>query len=211
MPYSTTFAAGTLLHEEVLRVLQVMDPEDTLDDVSPEVLDINSEAGRKRRLTEVKRRLQNVETAIWRDLLDLPPTQQRVVLYYACMKTYALVRDIHMNAVLPAWRSIAQSLTAADIQRVLDAQADSHPEIDTWSMETYDKVQQVIRHMLTEIGMLHGEQLQRVRLPRSFWTRFVRVGDVWFLEAMFLNKDQRTAAIDATRAAPDAGSPDAAF
>jgi hypothetical protein len=167
--------------------------------VSPEVLDINSAAGRERRFLEVKRRLQNVEQRIWTDLLTLSPAEQRVVLYYACMKTYALVRDIHMNAVLPAWRSIAQSLGAVDIQRVLDTQADSHPEIDDWSPETHDKIQQVVRRMLSEVGLLQGEQLQRIRLPYAFWARFARVGDVWFLEAMLLNKEERAAAINAAR------------
>lgn len=199
MPYRTTFAAGTLLHDEATRVLRAAGPDGALDEVSPEVLNINSAAGRERRFLEVKRRLQNVERNTWTDLLALSPTEQRVVLYYACMKTYALVRDIHMNAVLPAWRSVAQSLAAIDIQRVLDAQADSHPEIDDWSAETYDKVQQVVRRMLSEIGILQEEQLQRIRLPKAFWARFARVGDVWFLEAMFLNKEERAAAIDAAR------------
>jgi hypothetical protein len=199
MPYRTTFAAGTLLHDEVRCVLRAAGSDGSLDDVSPEVLDINSAAGRERRFLEVKRRLQNVEQRIWTDLLTLSPAEQRVVLYYACMKTYALVRDIHMNAVLPAWRSIAQSLGAVDIQRVLDTQADSHPEIDDWSPETHDKIQQVVRRMLSEVGLLQGEQLQRIRLPYAFWARFARVGDVWFLEAMLLNKEERAAAINAAR------------
>ncbi|MES3630065.1 MAG: DUF1819 family protein [Longimonas sp.] len=199
MTYRTTFAAGTLLHDEARCVLRAAGPDGTLDDVSPEVLDINSAAGRERRLLEVKRRLQNVEPRIWADLLTLSPAEQRVVLYYACMKTYALVRDIHMNAVLPAWRSIVQSLGAVDIQRVLDAQANTHPEIDTWSPETYDKVQQVVRRMLSEVGLLQGAELQRIQLPYTFWARFARVGDVWFLEAMFLNKEERAAAISAAQ------------
>ncbi|PEN09420.1 hypothetical protein CRI93_01455 [Longimonas halophila] len=199
MPYRTTFAAGTLLHDEVRCVLRAAGSDGSLDDVSPEVLDINSAAGRERRFLEVKRRLQNVEQRIWADLLTLSPAEQRVVLYYVCMKTYALVRDIHMNAVLPAWRSIAQSLGAVDIQRVLDTQADNHPEIDDWSPETHDKIQQVVRRMLSDVGLLQGGQLQRIRLPYAFWARFARVGDVWFLEAMLLNKEERAAAINAAR------------
>jgi len=199
MEYSTTFAAGTLLHDETLQVLEEVDAGMSLEEVEPDVLDINSRAGRERRFQEVKRRLDPIEPEIWEDFLRCSPTEQRVVLYYACMKTYDLVADIHMNAVLSAWRSITQELHRSDIQRFLDDQADAHPEIDEWSESTHDKVQQVVRKMLREVGLLKDDRLQRLPLPRSFWTRFVRVGDVWFLEAMFLSKDERSAVVDLVR------------
>ena len=45
--------------------------------------------------------------------------------------------------------------------------------------------------MLEEAGLLRDGRLQPVRLPLPFWQRFVRVGDVWFLEAMLLNEAER--------------------
>jgi len=199
MEYSTTFAAGTLLHDETVRVLEAVDKGTPLEEVGPDVLDINSLAGRKRRFQEVKRRLHHINRGIWDDLLRCTLTEQQVVLYYACMKTYDLVADIHMNAILSAWRSITQELHRSDIQRFLDDQADAHPEIDEWSETTHDKVQQVVRKMLREVGLLKDDRLQRLQLPGSFWTRFVQVGDAWFLEAMFLSKDERSAVFDLVR------------
>lgn len=136
MSYSTTFAAGTLLREETLRVLETVEQGATLDDVEPDVLDINSRAGRERRFHEVKRRLENVDPSVWDDFLRCTPTQQQVVLYYTCVKTYDLVADIHMHAVLSAWRSITQELHRSDIQRFLDEQMTTHPEIAEWSEST---------------------------------------------------------------------------
>jgi hypothetical protein len=147
----------------------------------------------------VERRLENVGRDIWSDFQQRTQAEQRVVLYYACMKTYALVADIHMNAVLPAWRSITQELHRSDIQRFLDEQVTAHPEIDDWSETTHDKVQQVVRKMLRQVGLLDGDRLQRLQLPRSFWARFVRAGDVWFLEAMFLSEEERSAVVDLVR------------
>jgi hypothetical protein len=199
MEYSTTFAAGTLLHDEASRIIAAAEKEGTLSAVDPSVLDINSKSGRERRFREVERRLENIDQNIWSDFQQRTQAEQRVVLYYACMKTYTLVADIHVNAVLPAWRSITQELHRADIQRFLDEQVTAHPEIDEWSESTHDKVQQVVRKMLRQVGLLDGDRLQRLQLPRSFWVRFVRAGDVWFLEAMFLSEEERAQVVDLVR------------
>jgi hypothetical protein len=199
MGYSTTFAAGTLLHEETVRVMQELQADTSLDEVDPDVLDINSRSGRERRLQEVVRRLRRIDRKIWNDFLDRTVTEQRVILYYACMNTYDLVADIHLNAVLPAWRSITQELHRSDIERFLDHQADNHPEVENWSPSTHDKVQQVMRKMLREVGLLQGDKLQRLSISQRFWTRFVRVGDAWFLEALFLSHEERSAIIDQVR------------
>lgn len=199
MEYSTTFAAGTLLHDEASRIIAEVERESTLSDVDPSVLDINTKSGRERRFREVERRLENVDRDVWADFLQRTQAEQRVVLYYACMKTYSLVTDIHMNAVLPAWRSITQELHRSDIQRFLDDQVATHPEIDNWSESTHAKVQQVVRKMLRQVGLLDEDRLQRLQLPRAFWKRFVRAGDAWFLEAMFLSEEERAAVVDLVR------------
>lgn len=195
MEYSTTFAAGSLLREEAVQILEEVDAGKPLAEVGPEVLDINSRSGRERRFREIERRLEHVNQDVWDDFLRCSPAEQQVILYYTCMKAYPLIADIHMNAVLPAWRSITQELHRSDVQRFLDAQADTHPEIDEWSDATYDKVQQVILKMLRDVGLLRENRLQPVQLRHSFWERFVAEGDVWFLEAMFLNKEERSAVI----------------
>jgi len=199
MGYNTTFAAGTLLYNEAGRIIREVDQGKPLDEVDPDVLDVNSRTGRERRLQEVVRRLRNTDRTIWDDFSDRSVTEQRVILYYACMNTYDLVADIHLNAVLPAWRSITQELHRSNIERFLDQQADNHPEVDAWSASTHSKVQQVVRKMLREVGLLQGDKLQRLSLPQSFWTRFVRVGDAWFLEALFLSHEERSAIVDLVR------------
>lgn len=200
MEYSTTFAAGTLLYDESLRVLQAADGVGGVQDVSEDVLDISSQSGRERRLMEVQRRLAAVEEEVLNDFLDLSVAEQRVVLYYAAVKAYDLIHDLHMHVVLPAWRSIMQEVHRADIQRFLDERSADHPEIDTWSESTIDKVQQVFRKMLRQVGMLTSDnQLQPVRLSEGFWTRFVRAGDLWFLEAMLVPKNVQRSAIEIVR------------
>lgn len=191
MPYSTTFAAGGLLREASVRV--VVHARDVgLEGVQPEVLDVPSRAGRRRKTLEIVRRLSAAAPDVWEDLPERPPEEQAAILYYCCMKTYLLIRDLHFEVVLPAWRSLSASVGAHDVRRYLEKRSAAHPEIDAWSEGTRDKVQQVFRKMLAEVGLLRGEgTLQRVRLPAGFMSRFAAEGDVWFLEAMLLAKDER--------------------
>ena len=200
MGYSTTFAAGTLLYDESLQVLEAADTIEKVDEVSDDVLDIRSQSGRERRLIEVKRRLGAVEQDVLQDFLELSSAEQKVVLYYAAIKAYPLVHDLHVHIVLPAWRSIMQEVHRADILRFLEGRADNHLEIDAWSESTLDKVQQVFRKMLREVGLLTADQkLQALHLPIPFWARFVRAGDLWFLEAMLVEKEVREAAVQIVR------------
>lgn len=200
MEYSTTFAAGTLLHDESLRVLEAAGGSEGINEVSEDVLDISSQSGRERRLMEVKRRLGAVDPAVLNGFLDLDEAEQKVVLYYAAVKAYPLVHDLHMHVVLPAWRSIMQEVHRADIERFLSERAEDHPEIESWSESTLDKVQQVFRKTLRQVGMLTpDDQLQPIRLSEGFWTRFVRAGDLWFLEAMLVPKNVRQSVVEIVR------------
>jgi hypothetical protein len=53
--------------------------------------------------------------------------------------------------------------------------------------------------MLREAGLLEDGTLQVPPVPSAFWERFVRVGDIWFLEAAFLKERDRTSVIDAVQ------------
>lgn len=163
-----------------------------LDAVGSDVVDVPSPAGRRRKAREIVRRLSSAPPAVWQDLPERRKEEQQVILYYCCMKTYPLIRDVHFGAVLPAWRSIEAAVHAHDIRRYLEKQSEHHPEINSWSEGTWSKVQQVLRKMLVEARLLSASgALRRVRLPAPFWRRFAAQGDVWFLEAMLMSKQER--------------------
>lgn len=193
MEYSASFTAGALMREESLQVVEEIRRGVPPEAVDPDVLDVNSIRGRRRKTSEVVRRLDSADRTVWEDLPGLSRREQQIVLYYCCLKTYRLIFDFHMDVVLPQWRSLDRSLRPYDAQRYLEGRAGAHPELETWSETTREKVRQVMMKMLVEAGLLDGEQLQPPRLPDVFWKRFVKVGDMWFLEAAFLNKAQRNA------------------
>jgi len=186
--------------EKSAQVVAAVQRGTSFDDVQPELFDINSWQGRRRKLAEIKRRLQGAEPPVWADLPELATGKRSVVMYYCCLKTYRLLFDFHMDVVLPKWQSMDRKLGPHDARRFLERRADAHPEIDGWSDGTRQKIRQVVLQMLREAGFLSDGELQRPRLSDSFWERFVKVGDVWFLEAAFLNKPTRTSVVESALA-----------
>lgn len=191
MEYTTAFTAGPLMPKRSARIVEAYRQGTPLRDIDPSILDINSRGGQQRKSAEIKRRLENTEELVWNDLPELPTPEQTLVLYYCCLKTYPLLFDFHMEAVLPTWRSADRSFGTHDARRFLEQQAESHPEISAWGESTWQKVRQVMLQMLRDAGLLQEGELRRVDRPKAFWTRFVEVGDLWFLEAAFLNEEKR--------------------
>jgi hypothetical protein len=199
MEYTTAFTAGPLMPKRSARIVEEFRQGTPLREIDPSVLDINSRGGQQRKSAEIKRRLENTEEPVWKDLPELPVPERALVLYYCCLKTYPLLFDFHMEAVLPTWRSADRSFGNHDVRRFLEGQAETHPEIDGWGESTWKKVRQVMLQMLRKAGFLRDGSLQKVDRPDRFWTRFVKVGDLWYLEAAFLNEAQRRSTTQSLR------------
>lgn len=199
MEYSVSFTAGALLREEAARIIEEVNRGIALEAVDPGVLDVNSHRGRNRKAMEVVRRLESADQSVWEDFLGLSPAEQQLILYYCCLKTYRLLFDFHMDVVLPKWQSFDRELRPHDARRFLERRADDHPEIDDWGESTWEKARQVMLKMLREAGLLEDGTLQVPQVPSAFWERFVRVGDIWFLEAAFLKERDRSSVIDAVQ------------
>ena len=117
--------------EESVRIIEAVRAGVPLQEVDPDVLDVNSIRGRKRKTEEIIKRLESADKSIWADLPQRKAAEQNVTLYYCCLKTYRLLFDFHMDVVLPRWRSSDRSLRPYDVQRFLEHRAHSHPEIDS--------------------------------------------------------------------------------
>ena len=196
MEYSVSFTAGALLREESVQIIEEALRGVDLKEMDPDVLDVNSRRGRNRKTMEITDRLQNADRSVWKDLSDCSVQEQQLTLYYCCLKTYRLLFDFHMDIVLPKWQAFDRSLQPHDARRFLERRADQHPEIDSWSTSTLEKVRQVMLKMLREARLLVEGQLEAPQVSPAFWERFVQVGDVWFLEAAFLNEDARRSIVE---------------
>jgi len=194
--YSASFTTGPLLTDEAEAVLNYMEQnsDDDLNTIieSDKYLKVNSLAGRKRRLREILNRVESVPRKYWNFYLRLAGKEEkRVFMYYVCMKAYPLIRDFHLEVILPKWRLLDTAYSKDDILRFLTRSSMQHPEVDEWKESTRKKVVQVITLMLKEVGIVSKNKLHIVYLPDSFWLFFIEHGEGWFLEAMFLTREQR--------------------
>lgn len=199
MEYTTAFTAGPLMPERSARIVEEFRQGTSPEEIDPSIFDINSWQGQRRKVAEIKRRLSEANQSVWKDLPDLSAPSRALVLYYCCLKTYPLLFDFHMEAVLPTWRSADRSFGPHDARRFLEQQAEPHPEISEWGESTWQKVRQVMLQMLREAGFLQEGKLRGVDQPETFWARFVEVGDLWFLEAAFLNEEERRSVAQSLR------------
>jgi len=140
LEYSTTFAAGALLYDETRRVLTEVDNDGPLDEVGPDVLNINSQSGCERRVREVERRMEHVGHEVWNDFLGRSATEQAVLLYYACMKAFPLRRAGTRQWRLPSCRRSAEercpprgSNRAYSVTRCYLATASESRQAAAWS------------------------------------------------------------------------------
>lgn len=194
--YSASFTTGPLLTDETESIVNFLEQNPGAD-VSPIIesdkyLKVNSQAARKRRLREIMNRVQSVPKDYWNFYMGLTGKDEKnLFMYYVCMKYYPLVRDFHLDVVLSKWRSLDTSFSKDEVFRFLTRASLQHPEVDEWKESTRKKVVQVLVLMLKEAGIVSHEKIKLVFLPDTFWLFFIERGEGWFLEAMFITREQR--------------------
>jgi hypothetical protein len=193
--YRITFTAGGLLTEETRAVISYLN-EENIASLSSEVkhsqhLQTNSESARSRIVWELNKRYEESGQHVFDVFKDSNLQQQKILIFYTCMKVYQILFDFMFGPVNDKWLTRDLQLSKTDVERFLDAQSSTHPEVDRWAATTREKVTTVIIRMLNEVGLLMDGNLQTVEAPDHFWKHFVDFGDAWFLQAMLLNKEQR--------------------
>lgn len=194
--YSASFTTGALLTNETEAVISFQAENEGEDESrilqNDRYLKVNSLAGRKRRLREIQNRINSVPAKYWNFYLRLKARDEKnVFMYYLCMKYYALIRDFHLEVILSKWRMLDTSFSKDDVSRFLTRASIQHPEIDDWTESTQKKIVQVLTLMLKESGIVSNNKIRLIFLPDKFWLFFIEYGEGWFLEAMFLTREQR--------------------
>ncbi len=194
--YSASFTAGPLLTDDTETIVRFLD-ENPAGDLSRLIesdryLKVNSRAGRIRRLREIRNRVESIPFAYWAFFQKLNGKDEKnTFIYYVCMKCYPLIRDFHLDVILSKWRMMDTSFSKEDVVKFLTRASNQHPEVDDWKESTHKKVIQVLSLMLKEAGIVSSNKLHLVFLPDTFWLFFIERGEGWFLEAMFLAREQR--------------------
>ena len=195
--YSASFTAGSLLHKETSVLLPLLQSEDAEQSIREEIknnqiLHINSESARKRIVFEVIKRIKSVDTSFWDFYAASTEEEQKLLLFFLCLKTYPLMFDFHFNVTLKQWNSSSQAVDSYYYQMEIEEIGTRDEFVAEWTEMTKKKAVGVYLRILQDIKLRNNQnQLQAIDMQDDFWHFFVSCREVWFLEACLLSNERK--------------------
>lgn len=195
--YTSSFTVAALLYQEFMASKDILQQENFVELINQErkenkFLGIKTEIGRKRVVTEIKKRYAVVDKVFWEYFSEQSSTEQKLSLFYTALKAYLLAFDLHFEVVVKKWKTLDTQLELFDLQMRIDELSSMHEQIDSWSESTKRKLLTNYMRMLREAGLMQKNTLTKpVGVSDDFWKYYVKKGEVWFLEACFLSKQER--------------------
>ena len=189
--YDANFTAGGLLLNEFTAIQPIIMTNDFDELIKVEVeenklIGIKTRSARERIIAEIKRRHQNSSKNFWDNFYNWNVKEQKLALFYLCLKTYPLIFDIHFEVTLKKFK-IGAELKDYDIQMRLDEIASVDDYVAGWSESTFRKINVQYRKVLRDAGLYKGLKLSKSSIYNpDFWKFFTDNKEQWFLDACFI-------------------------
>lgn len=189
-PYSAAITGGGFLFEEtdaLLPLLKSPDRETLIKDelVNNRLLHINAERSRGKAILEIKRRFDVMPPAFWDDYQAMSDNDRKIALLFVILKTYKILFDFQINVAIKKWDSVSRAIDLQDLAMEMNEIAAKDDFVDSWSDSTKAKVESAYLSMLRKCGMMDREG-KLVQLKPTNADFYIRIGELWFLEACFL-------------------------
>ncbi len=194
--YTASFTGGALLFHEFKSIIAHISDKNLFTFLEKEVkenkfLGIKTESARKRIVQEMMNRVVNAPSDFWIFYMKISDDEQKLALFYLCLKTYYLLFDFHFEVTVPKWRLHANELDNYDIRMRFDRIASTDETVYNWTVQTKEKVISRYFGILTETGLLRKNQLIKpLNVRKEFWQYFLEVNEPWFIEACFYNYNE---------------------
>ena len=188
--FDASFTAGGLFFREFTVLGSILIEDDFLEQLQREkelnlVIGISTESARKRIILELSRRYKMVAIDFWTWFLTIPQKEQKLALFYICLKTYPIVLDLQTEVALKKFRT-GDRLKAFSVKMRLDELASIDDEVGSWSDSTLDKINSQYRSTLKDCGLLENDLLNYpAGISESFWDYFDDINESWFKETCF--------------------------
>lgn len=189
-PYSAAITGGGFLFEEtdaLLPLLKSPDRDTLIKDelVNNRILHINAEKSRSKAILEIKRRFDVMPPAFWDDYQSMNDEDRKTALFFVILKTYKILFDFQINVAIKKWNSVSRTIDLQDLAMEMNEISAKDEFVDSWSESTKSKVASAYLSMLRKCGMMDREG-QLVQLKPTNADFYIRIGELWFLEACFL-------------------------
>ena len=192
-PYSASFTGAAMLFNEMNVAVQELLKDDSPETIKrlrtdPDLIQIKAARSRERVTAEFVRRFRAVPKSFWERYVTLTESEQRLALLYVILKTYRLLFEFQINLVIPKYNSPDRVLTKNDVNMALNEIASKDEFVDSWSAETRDRASSQYLTMLRQGGLINDatKELQEPNLPDDAFLYYIRIGEVWFLQACLL-------------------------
>lgn len=190
--YDANFTAGGILFNEFKAIEhKLLDPEfQQLMKTEAEdnnFIGIATNSARKRVITEINRRYREVDREYWKNYLSWSDYDQRLGLFYLCLKAYPIVLDIHLEVALKKFKT-GLPLETYDVQMRLEEIMSNDQYVASWSESTIRKINVQYRKVLKEVDLISETTLHPpAKAGAQLWSYFREINEFWFLEACFKN------------------------
>lgn len=192
-PYSASFTGAAMLFSEMnvaVKMLLENDSPETIKLLKTDAnyIQIKAAKSRERVTAEFVRRFRSVPKSFWERYISLGESEQRLALLYVILKTYQILFEFQINLVIPKYNSPDRVLTKNDVNMALNEIASKDEFVDSWSAETRDRASSQYLTMLRQAGLINDatKELQEPNLPDDSFLYYIRIGEVWFLQACLL-------------------------
>ncbi len=96
---------------------------------------------------------------------ETDPAPLKAALLLHVPRQDLLLYDLVQNLMLPRWQSGEFQIIRGDVQRFLDHGAPEHPEVETWSHGTREKLAGNLLTILRDYGLLTGTARKQIVEP----------------------------------------------
>lgn len=189
--YDANFTAGGLLFTEFKALENILLSPDfieliKIEEVENNAISVATNSARKRIISEIKRRNDNVSKEFWNQFFQWNDYEQKLALFYLCLKTYPIVFDLHFQVTVKK-QKLGMELAEYDIQMRLDELSSTSADVENWSETTIKKINTRYRKALKEAGLYNRRIVHKPEnVNQLFWAYFKENDEIWFLDACFI-------------------------
>jgi hypothetical protein len=189
--YDAKFTSGGILFHEfmLLREIVLSDRFEELvkkEEQENKLMAVAMLKSRTTILREVKRRHAQVQPDFWVQFYHWKEQEQRLALFFLCLKSYPLLLDIHLDLTVKKFKTSGQ-LESYDVTMWLDEASTKDENVASWSDKTLKKVNTQYRRMLKESGLLRTTHITKpIGVSSHYFNYFVEMNEAWFLQACFI-------------------------
>jgi hypothetical protein len=202
--YTGSFGSGSLLHKETNALLPLLLLEQSDNLIKQEILHnnllrINSEKSRKNTVSEIQKRFSVTNKSFWDFYVSRNEDEQKLLLFYLCLRVYRLMFDFHFNVTIKQWNSSTPEVEPYLYQMELNEIAGRDEKVYKWTDLTKTKVISVYMRILKDINILDPKTYRLKSIivsDDSFFSYFIKAKDLWFLDACLLSAQSKKQIIE---------------